>query len=159
MANQKKKEVGRRKFLKLGSMGVAALATTEAAKRIQATENVITAKRKMAVVIDLRRCYGCHACAVSCKSENGVNLGAFRSWVNQIEIGKYPNFMRYFLPRQCNHCEQPACIKVCPTGATYKREDGVVLINKDRCIGCRYCITACPYDARSFVWYRRSKGW
>lgn len=163
MKKQEKKKVGRRNLLKLGSMGIAALAATEAVKRIQATEKIITAKRKMAMVIDLRRCYGCHACAVSCKSENGVNLGAFRSWVNQVEIGKYPYFKRYFLPRQCNHCDRPPCIKVCPTGATYKREDGVVLINKDRCIGCRYCMTACPYDARSFVWHRRSvtggRGW
>ncbi|MEE9443501.1 MAG: 4Fe-4S dicluster domain-containing protein [candidate division Zixibacteria bacterium] len=102
------------------------------------------------MVIDLDRCLGCKACAVSCKSENGVRLGGFRSWVSEKERGQYPMVTRAFLPRLCNHCEKPACQKVCPVGATYKRADGLIVIDKSKCIGCRYCMVACPYGVRYF---------
>jgi len=102
-----------------------------------------------AMVIDTRRCVGCHACSVACKTENDVPLGVTRSWVEYVEKGSYPNVTRHFLPRLCNHCSEPQCVKVCPTGATYKRkEDGIVVVDADVCIGCKYCIQACPYDAR-----------
>jgi tetrathionate reductase subunit B len=109
---------------------------------------------RMAMLIDLRRCFGCQACSIACKSENGVLLGNFRSWVSQSYKGKYPKVRRHFLPRTCNHCEKPACVKVCPVGASFKRDDGTVLIDKTICIGCRYCMSACPYGVRSFVWKR-----
>ncbi|NQU60871.1 MAG: 4Fe-4S dicluster domain-containing protein [Rhodospirillales bacterium] len=101
------------------------------------------------MLIDLRRCIGCHACSVSCKAEFDVPLGATRSWVEYVEKGDYPNVSRSFLPRLCNHCSKPQCVDVCPTGATWKRkEDGIVVVDPDICIGCKYCLQACPYDAR-----------
>ena len=100
-------------------------------------------------MIDTRRCIGCHACTVACKSDNDVPLGYNRCWDEYTEKGSFPNVDRSFLPRLCNHCSQPACVDVCPTGATYKRkEDGIVLVDDSICIGCKYCIQACPYDAR-----------
>ena len=101
------------------------------------------------MVIDTRRCSGCHACSIACKSEFDVPLGYTRSWVEYTEKGNYPDVSRAFLPRLCNQCSDPHCVTVCPTGATYKREeDGIVVIDPDTCIGCKYCIQACPYDVR-----------
>ncbi len=100
------------------------------------------------MVIDLRKCYGCHSCSIACKSEFNVPLGVWRSWVKVIDKGKYPNVKRSFLPRLCNHCKNPPCVSVCPTQASYRDEEkGLVDIREDRCIGCKMCIVACPYDA------------
>lgn len=107
-----------------------------------------SANPRWVMVIDLSKCVGCYACQVACKAENGVPYEFFRTWVEIIERGKYPNARRVFLPRLCNHCEKPSCVPVCPVGATYKRGDGIVVMDYDRCIGCGYCIQACPYDAR-----------
>lgn len=104
--------------------------------------------QRYAMVIDLRKCVGCHACTVACKSENNVPLGVFRAQVEEGEYGKFPNVARYRLPRLCNHCENPTCVKVCPVKASYQLDDGTVLIDYDKCIGCKYCIAACPYGAR-----------
>ena len=101
------------------------------------------------MVIDLRKCYGCHSCSIACKSEFNVPLGVWRSWVKAIDKGKYPNVKRSFLPRLCNHCKKPPCVSVCPTQASYRDEEkGLVDIREERCIGCKMCIVACPYDAR-----------
>jgi len=81
------------------------------------------------------------------------------TWVETHEKGKYPNIRLLFLPRLCNHCDNPPCTKVCPVIATWKREDGVVMQDINKCIGCRYCIAACPYQVRSFVWGEPSGSW
>ncbi len=105
--------------------------------------------KRWAMLIDLRRCIGCHTCSLACKAEFSVPLGCYRTWVKQIEKGRYPYVRRAFLPIVCNHCERPICCTVCPVNATYKRpEDGIVMINPHRCIGCRYCMAACPYNVR-----------
>lgn len=111
---------------------------------------MLTEKKKVkyGMLIDLRKCVACHACTVSCKSENNVPLGYYRSWVDEIEKGTFPNVTRSPMPRLCNHCENAPCEKVCPVNATYYTEDGTVQIDYDKCIGCMYCIQACPYDAR-----------
>jgi len=102
---------------------------------------------KYGFVIDHRKCIGCHACTVACKTENHVALGVNRTWVKYVEKGAYPNTRRVFQVTRCNHCEKPPCVTICPTTAMYRRKDGIVDFNSDRCIGCKACMQACPYDS------------
>jgi Fe-S-cluster-containing dehydrogenase component/formate-dependent nitrite reductase membrane component NrfD len=98
-------------------------------------------------VIDQRKCIGCHACTVACKEENRVPLGAFRTWVKYVERGHYPDTRRYFAVLRCNHCDDAPCVTICPTVALYRRDDGIVDFDGERCIGCKSCMQGCPYDA------------
>lgn len=98
-------------------------------------------------VIDHRKCIGCHACTVACKSENEVPLGVFRTWVKYTEKGTFPDTRRFFTVERCNHCDNAPCIEICPTKALYRRPDGIVDFDPSRCIGCKSCMQACPYDA------------
>jgi Fe-S-cluster-containing dehydrogenase component/formate-dependent nitrite reductase membrane component NrfD len=98
-------------------------------------------------VIDQTRCIGCHACTVACKEENGVPLGVFRTWVKYVEKGEYPHTRRHFAVLRCNHCDHAPCVTICPTVALYRRADGIVDFDGSRCIGCKACMQACPYDA------------
>ncbi|WP_285726665.1 4Fe-4S dicluster domain-containing protein [Geothrix rubra] len=107
-------------------------------------------KKRYALVIDSRKCLNCKACVVACKAENKVPVGHFRNRINEERKGEYPTLSINFEPEQCHHCDQPSCVRVCPTGASWQRKDGIVLVNYDECIGCRYCMIACPYDARYF---------
>ncbi|MDA8193979.1 MAG: 4Fe-4S dicluster domain-containing protein [Thermaerobacter sp.] len=116
------------------------------------------------MVIDLRKCVGCQSCVVACKSENNVPLGVYRTWVDVYQTGetvpdpngdivvngsRYRQEVRLMnVPKLCNHCDNPPCVNICPVMATYKREDGIVLVDPDLCIGCGTCVNACPYDAR-----------
>ena len=102
---------------------------------------------KFGFVIDHRKCIGCHACTLACKSENDVPIGTFRTWVKYVEKGEFPNTRRFFTVLRCNHCTDAPCVTICPTVALYKRPDGIVDFNGDRCIGCKSCMQACPYDA------------
>ena len=164
----------RRKFL--GSAGLAAAGTV--ALTVPATTAQAAQKKapRWAMVMDLRKCIGCRACTVACKSENNVSLGRFRAVIQEKTTGTFPNTKKHFLPLMCNHCEGnkkdgvPPCVKACPEypgkrlsyktpdgkkiryrgGATYKRPDGVILIDAKLCIGCGKCIDACPYGVRSF---------
>ncbi|MGH2859190.1 MAG: 4Fe-4S binding protein, partial [Solirubrobacteraceae bacterium] len=98
-------------------------------------------------VIDQRACIGCHACTVACKEEHGVELGVFRTWVKYIEQGAFPDTRRYFSVLRCNQCTDAPCVQICPVTALFKREDGIVDFDPERCIGCKACLQACPYDA------------
>ena len=104
--------------------------------------------RHWAMIIDLRKCIGCNACTAACKIENNIPEGRFRTWVGDFGIGTLPATRRYFLPRLCNQCDDAPCVEVCPVSATYKRNDGIVVIDGSVCIGCGYCVEACPYDSR-----------
>ena len=132
---------------------------------------------RLAIAINLDRCVGCHTCALSCKMQNNVPDGMLWNRVltegcerfDSAE-GTYPNLSRTYLPLACQHCENPACERVCPTGATYKDDKGRVEIDYDKCIGCRMCMAACPYGARiqikktgviekcRFCWYEGEPG-
>ncbi len=110
---------------------------------------------RYAIVTDLNRCTGCLACSTACKSINGVKPGDF--WIKTLRIGptpkengsgQYPDVEMYFIPIQCQHCENPECVKVCPTGASHVTSDGTVQIDKSKCIGCQFCVMACPYGVR-----------
>ncbi len=121
---------------------------------------------QLALVIDLDVCVGCHACVTSCKQWNTSGAagplsdidpygsdtsGVFFNRVQTFEVGQFPNTQVVHFPKSCLHCEEPPCVPVCPTGASYKRkEDGIVLVDADKCIGCKYCAWACPYGAREF---------
>ena len=108
-----------------------------------------------AIITDLNRCTGCLACTVACKAINGVDVGNF--WIKTLRVGPhpieggsgtFPDVEMYFLPVQCQHCENPECVKVCPTEASHVAEDGTIQIDKDKCIGCQFCAMACPYGVR-----------
>ncbi len=166
-------KIGRRDMLK--GAGAVAAGTAVAATPVQTAEAAKEAPR-WAMVMDLRRCIGCSACTVACKAENSVSLGRFRTVIQRKMIGTFPNVTKVNLPLMCNHCEGkeedkvPPCVKACPEypgerltyetpegkkiryrgGATYKRPDGLILVDADKCIGCGKCIDACPYGVRSF---------
>jgi tetrathionate reductase subunit B len=174
MSIAKLSDISRRRFLG-GAAGAAAVGT--AALVTPGVSQAAKAKApRWAMVMDLRRCIGCRACTVACKSENNVSLGRFRAVIQEKTIGTFPNTKKIFLPLMCNHCEGnekdgiPPCVKACPEypgerakfkttdgktiryrkGATYKRPDGLILIDVEKCIGCGKCIDACPYGVRSF---------
>ena len=102
------------------------------------------------MVIDLQKCVGCDSCTVACKAENRTPPGVSYNVVMEEEHGEFPNVSRTNIPRPCMQCTNPPCVQVCPVSATYKMDNGVVNIDYDRCIGCRYCMIACPYGARYF---------
>jgi len=164
---KKTAEISRRDILKAG--GAAAAVTAAGAlssSDVAAAESPV----RWAFVVDLRRCVGCRTCTISCKSEFNVPLGRWRAVIKTLDWGTFPDNRRAFVPRLCNHCTGdsekgvPPCVEKCPeaqsgerkkmgdvryrTGATYKRPDGMILVDMDLCIGCYKCIDACPYGVR-----------
>lgn len=111
--------------------------------------------KKWGMVIDLRKCIGCHSCSVACKTENEVPPAVFRSWVKLMDKGVYPNARSLSLPVLCNNCENAVCVKVCPVKASFKRDDGIVMVDPHKCVGCKYCMAACPYQVRHLNPIRR----
>ena len=104
------------------------------------------------MLIDLKKCIGCHACAVACKEAHGTPPAVTRSHVKREFEGTYPNVRKTAVPMLCNHCETTPCIEACAVeGATYKRDDGIVVIDKEKCIGCKACVAACPYGSRYYI--------
>lgn len=111
--------------------------------------------KQYGMLIDMERCSGCSTCRVVCKAENNVPLGADMAWCRILTPAEVMNEFsttkpKEAMPLQCMHCEDAPCVDVCPTGATYKRDDGIVAINYEECIGCQACVQACPYNARIF---------
>jgi tetrathionate reductase subunit B len=100
------------------------------------------------MVIDQSRCVGCMACVVACKRENDIALDHYRTRVVEMVKGEFPRLRTEMRSELCNHCASPPCVNICPTGASHKEEDGTVQINRHKCVGCKACITACPYDVR-----------
>ncbi|HYG70165.1 MAG TPA: 4Fe-4S dicluster domain-containing protein [Anaeromyxobacteraceae bacterium] len=141
------------------ALGAAAVATAAVAERAAGLGPEIVERdelafrgdpnRRWAVLVDLRRCVGCQSCTVSCAVENRLPAGTFRTVVSDYEVVRGGAPRRALVPRMCNHCEDPACTTVCPTEATYRRADGVVVVNNTKCVGCAACVQACPYEGRS----------
>ena len=106
---------------------------------------------RMGMVFDLKACIGCNACVVACKQENSLPDGVFFTRTLSYEYGEYPHNKRVYIPTICNQCEDAPCEKVCPSGATYTRDDGIVMVDGKKCIGCSACAVACPYDMRTML--------
>lgn len=142
--------VERRNFLKMLVAGLAALVGLRIKSQpVRASEPVGASPHRWAMVIDQSKCVGCGYCTEACRANNDVP--PTMAWNKVISVGQLGD-KEVFLPRPCMHCEHPPCVEVCMVGASYRRADGIVMMDYDKCIGCRYCEVACPYGARAFNW-------
>lgn len=152
--------LGRRGFLALSAAATATgalapLFNLVELARARSPEEAASALRRWGLLIDITKCADCDECVTACHRENGVS-GNDRpetdpQWIRKVNLRDKRTGVAQTLPLMCQHCEDPPCVDVCPTGASFKREDGIVLVDKHTCIGCRYCVMACPYGARSFI--------
>jgi molybdopterin-containing oxidoreductase family iron-sulfur binding subunit len=149
--------IQRRNFLKT-SLGAAAVTIAPGMMLMQVAQGKsdgASSKVRWGMLIDTTQCVpGCNDCVSACNKENGLSgetKATDSQWIRKIEIKDISTGRQTSLPMMCQHCEHPPCVDVCPTTASFKRADGIVLVDKHRCIGCRYCMMACPYKARSFV--------
>lgn len=143
------KTLSRRDFIKLGALSAAAVAGSRMIRPAEASGSVEAGPHQWAMVIDQSKCTGCDYCTLVCKAHNNVSPEI--EW-NQVKPVGMLDGKQIFLPRPCMQCAKAPCVDVCPVGASYYRPDGIVMMDYDRCIGCRYCEVACPYEARSFNW-------
>ena len=150
-------DLHRRNFFKT-SLGAAAIAIAPGILLFDVAHGkpqTLSGKVRWGMLIDTTQCReGCNDCVTACNRENGLSGGTRATdpqWIRKVEIKEIGTGRKVSLPMMCQHCEKPPCVDVCPTGASFKRVDGIVLVDKHLCIGCRYCMMACPYKARSFV--------
>jgi molybdopterin-containing oxidoreductase family iron-sulfur binding subunit len=157
-------DVARRWFLKSAAAftttviapGLTLMAFGEAEAAPPPRKDPVTSKHRWGLLIDVSKCAdGCTACVSACAKENGwKDAGRPRTdahWIRKVSLSKQATGEKFSLPMMCQHCAAPPCVDVCPTGASFKRADGIVLVDKHICIGCRYCVMACPFQARSFI--------
>ena len=152
--------MNRRQFIGLGTAAVAGMALAPSLRLIdlagaRSPEETVTTLQRWGLLIDISKCADCDVCVTACRTENGWD-GHDRpatdpQWIRKVTVKDTQTGYVQSLPMLCQHCEEPPCVDVCPTGASFKRADGIVLVDKHTCIGCRYCMMACPYKARSFV--------
>ena len=153
--------LNRREFLGVGAAAVAGTAIAPGIRLIElaqarSPEEAVSAAQRWGLLIDSNKCAsGCTSCVTACHTENHVSghdrPATDAQWIRKVELKDPATSHEFALPMMCQHCEHPPCVDVCPTGASFRREDGIVLVDKHICIGCRYCMMACPYKARSFV--------
>ena len=105
-------------------------------------------KKRYGMAVDTRRCVGCNACVIACKTENALPEGGFRDWIVQEVWGTFPHLTMQIRSERCNQCSDAPCVSACPTGASFVAEGGVVVVSRNKCTGCKACIAACPYGAR-----------
>ncbi len=145
--------INRREFVKIAALGTAAALAPALAKNTLASPSYAHAPHgspyRWAMVIDQGKCVGCNYCVKACNANNDTNPDI--KWIKMYETQELRGGKTY-LPVACQHCANPPCVGACPVQATYQRADGIVMMDYDRCIGCRYCEVACPYGARSFNW-------
>jgi molybdopterin-containing oxidoreductase family iron-sulfur binding subunit len=152
--------ITRREMLAAGAATLAGAVVTPGLRLIElatakSPEDAVTALRRWGMLIDVAKCNDCDACVTACREENGWQghnrPATDAQWIRKVKLKDTETGYVQTLPLMCQHCEHPPCVDVCPTGASFKRADGIVLVDKHICIGCRYCMMACPYKARSFV--------
>ena len=150
----------RRQFLGWGAAAAAGAMLAPGLRLIElaqarSPEEAASALQRWGLLIDITKCADCDVCVTACRDENGWT-GHGRpttdpQWIRKVNLRDQRTGYAQTLPMMCQHCEHPPCVDVCPTGASFRRADGIVLVDKHICIGCRYCVMACPYGARSFV--------
>ena len=160
--NESPANAARRRFLggiAAGAVGIPAGLGLSLLADAKPADEPVNDKTRWGMLIDTEKCAdGCRACVDACDEENGLRNQTLKGrdtqdthWIRKVHLTNKVTDQQFSLPLACQHCEHPPCVDVCPTGASFRRADGIVLVDKHTCIGCRYCMMACPYKARSFI--------